>query len=182
MGHKIILNVLPPASVELPSAPLTVLKAFLARHGQKSYIIGWNVMAHKQVKNIKFNLDIAKDLPLINGNHKQLMQVFINILNNAIDAMPDGGSIHVSAKCSCENGGKKDRCIVVCIKDAGTGIPQEHLSKVFDPFFTSKRPGKGTGLGLAICQRIVDNHKGRISIESTSNKGTKVICHLPIPS
>lgn len=100
------------------------------------------------------------------------MQIFMNLVNNVVQAMPDGGDVSVSVK---HNG----KTIEFKICDTGEGIPKESITKVFDPFFSTKRPGRGTGLGLAICQRIMENHKGTIRIESELGKRTLVIGELP---
>ncbi len=107
------------------------------------------------------------------GDPLKLEGVFINLFNNAIDAMPDGGTLSVA---SFEEGGK----VVIKIHDTGCGIPREHLSKVFDPFFTTKDVGVGTGLGLSIVYGVVRQHHGTIEAAGSSNKGTTFVVKLPI--
>ena len=107
------------------------------------------------------------------GDPLKLEGVFINLFNNAIDAMPNGGTLSVS---SFEESGK----IIVKVHDTGCGIPQEYLSKVFDPFFTTKEVGVGTGLGLSIVYGIIRQHHGMIEVISSINEGTTFIVKLPI--
>jgi len=110
------------------------------------------------------------------GNALQLEQVFMNLILNARDAMPDGGTLSVSIVRWDE------RTVAILVQDTGIGIPEEHLPKIFDPFFTTKPPGKGTGLGLAIARDIILNHHGHISVSSEVGKGTSVRILLPIVS
>lgn len=110
---------------------------------------------------------------IVNIDTGQIKQVLFNILLNAIDAMPEGGSIYVSAKST-------NNKIEICIADEGVGISKENLKNIFNPFFTTK--DEGTGLGLAICHNIIKNHNGTIEIESEENKGTNVRIKLPLTS
>jgi len=109
------------------------------------------------------------------GDSLKLEGLFINLFNNAVAAMPEGGTLSVA---SFEESGK----IVIKVHDTGCGIPQEHLSKVFDPFFTTKDVGVGTGLGLSIAYGIVRQHHGTIEVKSASNEGTTFVVKLPIDS
>jgi two-component system NtrC family sensor kinase len=109
------------------------------------------------------------------GNFTQLQQVVINLLSNALDAIPAGGTIAVSTQSS----GEFPSTVALEVTDTGTGIPAEHLSKVFDPFFTTKPPGKGTGLGLSVCLGIVQDHHGTITVDSRPGRGSTFIVILP---
>jgi len=120
--------------------------------------------------NINIVRNFDEDIGLIRGDEKQLQEVFINLLNNARDAMPQGGNIEVRTVSS--SGGVR-----IEIKDTGIGMDRKTLSKVFDPFFTTKE--KGTGLGLAVCYSIIKNHKGDMWFESIWGKGTTAIITLP---
>ncbi len=111
---------------------------------------------------------------LIEGDQDQLTQVFINIINNACEAMEETEKKELSIKITSE-----DDYLVTEIKDTGVGIPRENFSKVFTPFFTTKKIGKGTGLGLAITYGIVKMHRGYISFQSEVGKGTSVKIKLP---
>ena len=114
-----------------------------------------------------------KPLPEILADFSQLQQVFLNIMLNAIQVMPDGGEITVS---TVEG---RDGFIDVRISDTGCGIPKENLPKLFDPFFTTKKGGKGIGLGLSVVYGIINRHKGKIEIESEVGKGSTFIIRLP---
>lgn len=124
--------------------------------------------------NIEIRRELAQNLPFIKGDAAQLQQVFLNILINAGEAMPQGGKIDVETNLS-----KDGNFIEIKFKDTGCGIPKKNLKKVFDPFFTTKPPGKGTGLGLSVSYGIVKNHNGVIDIESQEGKGTTFTIKLP---
>ncbi len=111
--------------------------------------------------------------PWVYGNRNELDQVFFNLMANALDAMPNGGRIDVGI-----TPGDRGE-LTVTFADSGEGIPAEHHDSVFLPFFTTKDYGKGTGLGLSIVARIVHEHGGRITLESTVGKGTTFHLHLP---
>jgi signal transduction histidine kinase len=114
----------------------------------------------------------------LNVDHKQMEQLFINLMNNAVDAMPGGGTVQIKARPGEEStpGGLWWE---LHFHDSGQGIPAELLGQVFRPMFTTKPEGKGTGLGLSICREIVRNHGGEIRIESAPGKGTCVVFTLP---
>jgi two-component system NtrC family sensor kinase len=116
----------------------------------------------------------APDLPLVWVDPDRLEQVFVNILNNAIDAMPQGGDLSVTT------GLRDPRMVFVTFCDAGVGIPEDHLRRIFDPFFTTKPAGKGTGLGLAVSYGIVRDHGGEIQVESEAGRGSAFTVVLPI--
>ena len=120
---------------------------------------------------------IADDLPLIPADPQQLEQVLINLFLNAIDAMPKGGNLEVEAalKATQEN----TPSLVITVIDSGSGIDQEDLAKIFQPFFSAKK-GKGIGLGLSISERIIKNHGGTLAVESMPGKGTTFRIHLPL--
>jgi signal transduction histidine kinase len=122
-------------------------------------------------------LDVNAALPGLLADRHQLQQVFLNILKNAIEAMPDGGRLMVSAHVAERKGG---RCLEVGIADTGSGIPAENLSRIFEPFFTTKDTGRGTGLGLSVSYGIVRAHGGLIDVESEVGKGTRVTVVLPL--
>lgn len=114
-----------------------------------------------------------KDAPEAFGNAGKLQQVFTNLILNARDAIPDGGRIIVST------GTAEDGSLVAEISDTGIGIAPENVAKIYDPFFTTKGVGRGTGLGLAVSYGIVQEHAGRISVESTPGHGTTFRITLP---
>lgn len=119
--------------------------------------------------------EIGAGLPQILGDAGRLTEVFVNLLNNAIDAMPTGGTLAVRASSNPELGGG----VRVEVADTGSGIPPEQLPRIFDPFFTSKEPGRGTGLGLSISHGIVKDHGGQIRAESRPGAGTLLVVTLP---
>jgi PAS domain S-box-containing protein len=125
--------------------------------------------------NIEIMKNLAPGLPRVRGNASQLKQVFMNIIVNAAEAMHESGTLTITTGLS---GDKKE--IWVDFADTGEGIPQENLSKIFDPFFTTKEVGKGTGLGLSTSYGIIDEHGGRIVVESQVRKGTTFRIELPV--
>lgn len=123
------------------------------------------------IKNIQFRLLLSEQIPLIKCEENQLKQVFINILKNAIEAMPDGGMIKVDMKV-------KNEMVIIRIIDEGIGIDVNQLPKIGEPFFSTK--ANGTGLGLMVSFRIIEQHDGQIQISSKLNKGTTIEIKLPI--
>ena len=123
---------------------------------------------------ILVDLDLADELPPIHGNPGKLQQVFLNLLLNAKDAMPGGGRLRVA---TLVNGH-----VEAVVSDSGSGIAPEHLKRIYDPFFTTKnRPGdkRGTGLGLSVSYGIIQEHAGKIHVESAVGSGTTF--HLEFP-
>jgi len=129
---------------------------------------------HPRYEKISFNLELDAALPLAELDAAQLREVLLNLIHNAADAMPDGGEITI------RTAAKPDGMITIEVQDEGKGIPQEHLSKLFTPFFTTKPVGKGTGLGLAIIYGIVKMHRGQINVQSEVGRGTTFTISLPI--
>lgn len=124
-------------------------------------------------KGIKVEKDFGT-LPEIPAYPAQLNQVFLNLITNAVQAIThDKGKIKITTRQDGTN-------VVVKVSDNGTGIQPEHLNKIFEPFFTTKEVGKGTGLGLSIVYKIVEKHRGRISVESAVGKGSIFTVELPI--
>jgi signal transduction histidine kinase len=111
-------------------------------------------------------------LPLITVDREQIKQVILNLLLNAVQAMPKGGHLTLSGQVS-----ESDHWIRLSVQDSGIGIPEEDLKKLFDPFFSTKEGG--VGLGLSIAHRIVDQHHGKIEVESAPGKGTLLAVCLP---
>jgi len=126
------------------------------------------------VNDIKLHLELAADLPAVKGNRQALHQVFINMLTNAIHAMPSGGELSVSAALG------PDAKIVIAVRDTGIGISEENLPNIFDPFFTTKKVGEGTGLGLSVSYGIIKKHGGRITVDSSPGKGSTFTVVLPV--
>ncbi|MBP1627390.1 MAG: putative Histidine kinase [Holophagaceae bacterium] len=124
-------------------------------------------------RHIAFETEVPAECTLL-ADHKQMEQLFINLVNNAMDAMPQGGSI--IARALAPNEGNRWQVI---LEDTGSGIPEELLPMVFRPMFTTKPEGKGTGLGLSICREIIRAHGGEISIEAPESGGTRICFSLP---
>ncbi|MEK7399124.1 MAG: ATP-binding protein [Candidatus Poribacteria bacterium] len=130
------------------------------------------VQADLDMKKVEIVRHIQDNIPDILMDRDQMIQVMLNILLNAMDAMDNGGKITISISVKASN-------IEIAISDTGSGIPQENLSKIFDPFYTTKK--SGTGLGLSIIHRIIEeNHKGEIHVNSKVGEGTTFTIHLPI--
>ena len=125
---------------------------------------------------ITFKFDPQPDLPLLLGDRILLKQCFQNLIQNSIEAMPDGGTLHV--RLSEEKPPSQEKSILVEFSDNGCGIAKEIQDKIFNPFFTSRE--RGTGLGLSLVKKIVSLHNGRIELESELNKGTTFRIHLPL--
>lgn len=132
------------------------------------------VKLSKKAKNIRFDVQVLREIPMLSLVPDQLSQVFINMFLNAADAMEDrGGEVHVRMDCD-------ERSVVVSIEDNGSGIAEEHMPKIFEPFFTTKRVGEGTGLGLWVSYGIVKSFRGDISVRSKAGKGTTFTITLPL--
>lgn len=131
-----------------------------------------------QSANIEVFLNMADDLPVVIASVEHLKSVWLNLLVNARDAvqsLPDNRFIEIVTRLSTD----EDR-VQVLVRDNGKGMSQAELDHIFEPFYTTKDPGKGTGLGLATCHRIVEQHSGEINVVSTEDEGTTFIIHLPI--
>jgi len=127
-------------------------------------------------EKITLETAIMPDLPRIFADHQQLEQVLVNLLLNAIDAMPSGGKLSITTKTERKDG---KLSMVISISDTGVGIDKELVSKIFLPFYTAGKK-RGLGLGLSICERIVKNHGGTIEVESDLGKGTTFKLYLPL--
>lgn len=123
---------------------------------------------------IEIKKNLHTHIPLINGEKNLLKQAFLNMLLNAANAMPEGGTLTVT---TLTDGKTK---IMIVFNDTGSGIPAENIDKVFDPFFTTMPVGKGTGLGLSITYSIIKQHEGTIHVESSIGRGTTFTIQLPI--
>ncbi len=127
----------------------------------------------KRGENIKIKLELEEEMPLVNADEGQIQQAVIALATNAIDAMPDGGTLTFRAS-------SQNNRVVIEIQDTGIGIASDELSKIFEPFYTTKEVGKGTGLGLAVCYGIITEHGGRVSVRSNIGVGTTFSIYLPI--
>ncbi len=125
-------------------------------------------------RNIRLELNLQNNLPKVTTDKGQVQQVFLNIINNAIDAVKEEGQIDVSSEM------KNKRFVRVSIRDNGPGISKENLKHIFEPFYTTKEKGKGTGLGLSISYGIMQKLRGTIYVESEINRGTTFTVEIPI--
>lgn len=132
------------------------------------------------LERIHLEKGLETDLPPVLADFDKIQQVLINIILNAIQAMPDGGilTITTSVTKNVKLGGSQKDAVRIDIQDTGIGIPKENLSKLFTPFFTTKEKGKGVGLGLSVVHGIIGKHKGKIDVESEINVGTTFSIYL----
>ena len=163
------------------------LLSFGRRHEPEKRLISVNEVVEKtlelrahqmKVNNIEVSVELQPDLPITMADFHQMQQVFVNIINNAEQAMTEAhgrGKLLVKTK---ESG----KMVQIAFTDSGPGIPEENLNRIFDPFFTTKEVGKGTGLGLSICYGIVAAHGGHIYARSKLGRGTTFVVEIPIVS
>jgi two-component system NtrC family sensor kinase len=126
-----------------------------------------------QENDIKIKASFAKALPQINASKNQLRQVFLNLVANARDAMPSGGTLSVKTESDKDN-------VNIEFSDTGVGIKEEHIKKIFDSFFTTKDTVKGVGLGLSVCYGFIKDHGGDIKVKSEVNEGTTFRITFPV--
>ncbi len=124
---------------------------------------------------IRVERHLASDLPGLMADEVQLQQALLNVLDNALDALPPGGTLEVRTARAGDPEGSEVR---VMIHDNGEGIPRDRLGRIFEPFFTTK--SQGTGIGLAITRKVIEGHGGRVDIESAPGKGTTIDIRLPV--
>ncbi|MGD2124524.1 MAG: response regulator [Desulfobacteraceae bacterium] len=127
------------------------------------------------LQNIQIKTELQPEIPLVWGDFNQIQQCVINLIFNAIDAMPEGGTLSIGSALD-----SKKRLAEITIRDTGCGIPKEDLPNIFEPFFTTKVEGKGLGLGLSTVYGIVNRHKGTMAVESEVGQGTTFHIKLPI--
>jgi two-component system NtrC family sensor kinase len=135
-------------------------------------------LTKNQLKARENTITVKKELgelPSLQLDPNQMLEVFVNIIINAIDAMAKGGELGIETGLTADA-----KAVEIKISDTGYGISKENLEKVFDPFFTTKEVGKGTGLGLAVTYGIIDGHNGSIDVESEVGKGTMFVIRLPL--
>ena len=124
-------------------------------------------------RRIDIAVECEDDIPEMIGNVGELEQVFINLILNARNAMPEGGELRISAR-------RDDDAVEVRFADTGTGVAPEHLDRIFEPFFTTRADEGGTGLGLAVSYRIIEMHQGSLTVESTPGEGATFTIRLPL--
>ncbi|MCP4142788.1 MAG: GAF domain-containing protein [Chloroflexi bacterium] len=130
-----------------------------------------------QTSQVDFEMNIGKDLPWVLIDRDQIKQVVLNLLHNAIHAMPNGGKLFLQTE---ERENKGEKWITMSIRDTGKGITADELGRIFEPFFTTKADDGGTGLGLAVSYGIITDHEGFIDVDSTPNEGASFTVWLPI--
>jgi signal transduction histidine kinase len=133
---------------------------------------------HLRNRRIRVVREFAPDVPMMHADRELLRQLFLNLLTNASDAMPQGGTLAINAAADVLEGGAP--AVVMDLIDTGVGIAPDALPKVLEPFFTTKPEGQGTGLRLPICRRIVQEHHGTFNIVSDVGQGTTVRIVLPL--
>ena len=146
-----------------------------------------NIVTQTFPKNITLEQSFADGLWPVKAIPTQLHQVLLNLCINARDAMPDGGTLRLRAENCTVNartprppeGVPQGNWLKLVVEDTGTGIPPDVLGRIWEPFFTTKAPGKGTGLGLPTARGIVETHHGIITVHTTVNAGTSFTIHLP---
>ncbi len=124
-------------------------------------------------KNVSLETDLTENLPAIVGNADRLQQVLINLTNNALDAMPEGGKLKISTEL-------RGRKICLKIEDNGIGMNEATRARIFEPLYTTKQRGHGTGLGLVVVRQILNEHDAEITVESEVGKGTSFILSFPL--
>jgi len=137
-------------------------------------------LVHYLLRNHRITVvrQFTPDVPMLHADRQQLRQVFLNLLTNASDAMPQGGTLTLGVTTGLQESGVP--ALVMTFTDTGVGIAPQDMAKVMEPFFTTKPEGRGTGLGLAICRRIVQEHRGTIEVSSTVGQGTTIRLTLPL--
>jgi len=132
-------------------------------------------------RNVKLAKHLSPNLPSILGDPTHLQTLFLNLITNALDAMPKGGVLTIKTRQRLPSPSpKEERWLEIAMTDTGIGITEESKKRIFEPFFTTKKMGEGTGLGLAICEKIIKDHSGRIEIESEVGKGSTFLISLPV--
>jgi two-component system NtrC family sensor kinase len=127
---------------------------------------------------VTIHTNLEQSLPYVRVSEAELQQVFLNLINNSLDAMEKtGGAVNISTRTEQGSFGRE---IVIDVGDDGPGIPKANLTRIFDPFFTTKPVGKGTGLGLSICYGIIKKLGGDIQVQSVMGKGTKFSIRIPV--
>jgi len=141
---------------------------------ERTFLLNDNLI---RIQNVQVKMDLNPDLPAVVGSADQLQQVFMNMVSNAIESMESkgGGTLSVASWWAGDSGP-----VYVSFSDTGVGISSDEMSKLFDPFYTTKKKGKGVGLGLSVVYGIIKAHKGSISVDSIPEKGSTFIIRLPL--
>ena len=162
-----------------------IVKSLLdfSRKSESSYqnvnvndLLGRTVELIKGIRHSEVQVltEYSTDIPPIDADPGKLQQVFSNLITNAYDAMESGGALTIRTEFSAKN-----NIVSIQVVDTGSGIPESHINKIFDPFYSTKPTGKGTGLGLSICHGIITAHGGTIHVVSEEGKGSTFVITLP---
>jgi len=144
-----------------------------------------DVMRPLLTNRVRVKVELSEGLPVVQADSSQVEQVLVNLILNALDAMPDGGKLTLGTELTPADGMQEEMneersaFVLITVADTGTGIPEHLQSRIFEPFFTTK-PGKGAGLGLSSSQLILKRHHGRMEVQSTPGVGTKFSIYLPV--
>ncbi len=145
-------------------------------HAQQLFDDVFLLTRHKlQQQGIEVRRTVAEDLPPLRADHEQIEQVLLNLILNAADAMPKGGTLRLSAAVEEVAG---ENYLVLAVRDNGEGMTQAQVANLFAPFLTYK--DSGTGIGLAIVKKIMENHQGKVEVESRLGQGSKFTLLFPI--
>jgi len=163
MASLLQLSHCPQPGLETPKTDINRLLADLLRIYEPQLV----------TNSIRIVKSFDSRAPQVAGDPDQIQQVFLNLIANARQAMPHGGSIELTTK-------EREEWVAVSVSDSGMGIKKEVMNRIFEPFFTTKPLGKGTGLGLSIANSIVTRCGGRIEVQSEEGGGATFIVHLPL--
>jgi signal transduction histidine kinase len=131
-------------------------------------------------RSVRLGSILSPQIPLIAGDSDRLQQVFINLINNALDAMPDGGELNVTTELRTSDETNDNEKVIVTISDSGCGMTEEVRTHIFDPMYTTKKPGRGTGLGLVVVRQVMSEHGGSIEVDSESENGSRFRLYFPV--
>ena len=179
--ERIVREMLHRTRPELPSLVPVDLNALLMR------IFDATAPA-MDTRRVQLQTELAEELPQVAGDADRLQQVFINLINNALDAMPEGGSLTVRTGAAfsdemsvrAESDSVRPPYVFIEFADTGCGMTEELRARIFDPFYTTKGMGRGTGLGLVVVRQVTREHGGDIEVESERGKGTRFRLKLPV--
>ncbi len=166
-ASKIVRNLLEFSREKAPSISLVSIKDVIDSTAKL-------IENELRIKGVHLDICAGKSLPKVLADSHKLQQVFLNLFINAVQAMPDGGLIHVETR------EEPKGFIRIDVSDSGQGIPQDKIDKIFDPFFTTKAVGQGTGLGLSIVYSIIKKHGGHLEVKSKPGVGTTFSIFLPV--